>query len=248
MPELLVEHLVQRLVGAGRAGLTDVEVRVCPGHRGDRARDRVDPLLGGLLGSVHVELDERGMAVAGDLAAIGRCERGAQIVEVAVVRRDCAHDVASHRPEGGVPDRELVVLDQHELGQSAGLGEAGLLEDLVGAVRLADVVVLVVDRLLADSRADHDRGDDERKPAEDRELAMARAPSPHAGGDVSRGMRSGHCLPFGSASEGHGGTVVVSTGATTRCSMAVGGAPSYGGAWHLGGGDNRPMRDRVSAR
>jgi hypothetical protein len=79
-------------------------------------------------------------------------------VDHTYVRRDPAHDLADHRPEGGVVDRELVVLDHDELGQRTGLREAGLLEDVVGTVRLADVVVLLVDRLLTHDRADHDRG------------------------------------------------------------------------------------------
>ena len=40
------------------------------------------------------------------------------------------------------PDRERLALDEHELRLRVGLAEAGLLEDLVGAMRLADVRVL----------------------------------------------------------------------------------------------------------
>jgi hypothetical protein len=70
----------------------------------------------------------------------------------------------------------VTALDHDDLGQPPGLGETGLLEDLVGPPRLTDVVLLV-ERLLTDARADHDRRDHERKPAEDRRLAMACAPA-----------------------------------------------------------------------
>jgi hypothetical protein len=78
----------------------------------------------------------------------------------------------------------VLALDEHDLSQRAGLFEAGLLEDLVGLVRLAGVAVGLVDLLQTGAHPEHDSGDHEREPAEDRGLAMARAPATHPGRQV----------------------------------------------------------------
>ena len=83
----------------------------------------------------------------------------------------------------------MPVLHDDDLGQAIGLYEAGLLEDLIGPVGLADrVVVGLIDRLGADCRSDHDRRDHERQPAEDGRLAMARTPATHPGRQIASGV------------------------------------------------------------
>ena len=136
--ELLVEHRVQRLVGARAAGLADVEARMTLRHGGGGRRDRVDVLLRDGVVALHVPPDDRGVAVGGDLIAVRRIERRAEVLD-RLEGRDRPGDVRDRSAEGAVLDRERLALDEHELRLRVGLAEAGLLEDLVGAMRLADV-------------------------------------------------------------------------------------------------------------
>src|SRR2546430_732700 len=105
-----------------------------------------------------------------------------------------AAPIEPHRSaEGAVLDRERLALDEHELRLRVGLAEAGLLEDLVGAVRLADVRVLRADRLHRQLRRNAESDDDEREPTEDCRLPVTRTPATHAGRDVVRVLQGGHC-------------------------------------------------------
>jgi hypothetical protein len=79
-------------------------------------------------------------------------------------------------------------LHEHPFGLLVGLVEAGGLDQLVGALGLADVEVGVLELLGADHAADHDGGDDERKPAEDRGLPVVRTPAAHPGCEVVRSL------------------------------------------------------------
>src|SRR5690349_25066629 len=84
--------------------------------------------------------------------------------------------------EFGIGGRQVLALDDGDLGEGTRLLEPPVLEDLVRPGGRADgVVVALVDRLRADGRADDDRDDDEGEPAKDRQFAMARAPVSHAG-------------------------------------------------------------------
>ena len=80
---------------------------------------------------------------------------------------------------------ELLALDEHDLRLRVGL-EAGLLENLVGLVGLADVGVLLVDLLRADRASDGDGDHDESEPPEHGGLPMTRTPATHPGRDVVR--------------------------------------------------------------
>jgi hypothetical protein len=62
--------------------------------------------------------------------------------------------------------------------------QAGALERRLGPVRLAGECVGAVDLVLADGVAEEDGEDDKPKPAEDRGLAVRRAPVAGTGGEV----------------------------------------------------------------
>ena len=98
----------------------------------------------------------------------------------AVERRDRVDDDGA---ELGVPYGVRSRLDEHELALLVSR-EAAVADDVVACAGLADVRVGLVDLLRAYGRPDHERGDDEREPAEDRRLAVARAPATHPGRDV----------------------------------------------------------------
>ena len=83
----------------------------------------------------------------------------------------------------------MLALDDRDLGEGTRLLEPPVLEDLVRPRRRADgVVIALVDRLRADSRADDDCDDDEGEPAEDRQFAMARGSVAHAGREMASGV------------------------------------------------------------
>ena len=188
--ELRVEHVVQRLAGADRTGLADVEVGVGLRHGGGRLRERVDALGGEVVVALHVPLDDRRAAVRRDLVGAARVVRRAQVLD----RRPRLHrrdDVVHDGAEGGRLRGESLALDEDDLRLRVGL-EAGVPQDVVGAVRLADVGVVLVDLLRADRLPDHQGGGHEGEPAEDRGLPVARAPAAHAGRDVVRALQGGH--------------------------------------------------------
>ncbi len=187
--EVLVELLVDLLLGAD-AELVDRQGRVSSGRRVDGVDHRVD-LVDGLVGvAADVEVDDRRVAVRGDLSAIGRGVRALHVRD----DRDGGHaadDLLDGGPEGRVVGGERPALDEHRL--VGGLIER-LVEDPGGPAGLAGEGLVVAELLGADRPADHDGGDDEREPAEDRGLPMARAPAAHPGRDVGAGLQGGHCL------------------------------------------------------
>ena len=165
-------------------------------HGGGGRRDRVDVLLRNRVAAFHVPLDDRRVAVGGDLIAVRRIERRAEVLD-RLERRDRGPDVGNRGAESTASDRERLALDEHELRLRVGLAEAGLLEDLVGAVCLADVLVLRADRLHRQLGGDAEGEDDEREPTEDCCLPVTRTPATHAGRDVVRVLQGGHLVPFG---------------------------------------------------
>jgi hypothetical protein len=118
---------------------------------------------------------------------VRRVERRAEVLD----RRERLHgggDVVHGPLKRGVGERLRLALDEDDLRLRVEL-EARVLEDLVGLVRLADVRVLLVDVLRPHGLADHDRREDEREPAEDRRLPVARAPAAHPGREVVRALQ-----------------------------------------------------------
>jgi hypothetical protein len=108
---------------------------------------------------------------------------------------DVAHGGARLRVAGGGAAHAL---DEHLLPGL--LGKTGGGDRLVGDSGLAVAGVLAIELLLADRTACDRRDDDERQPAEDRRLAMLRAPAAGAGGEVVShgGLLRGrlhHCVP-----------------------------------------------------
>src|SRR5207302_3752502 len=67
----------------------------------------------------------------------------------------------------------------------------------VGAVCLADVLILRADRLHRQLGCDAECDDDEREPTEDCCLPVTRTPATHAGREVVRVLQGGHLVPFG---------------------------------------------------
>ena len=148
----------------------------------DRRLDRVDLRLRLVVLSLHIPRDDHGAAVLGDLVAVAGVQRGFQVLDRRI-RLDRPDDVVHRRTELRVIDRLGRALNEHELGLRVDLREC-LFQDLVGLVRLADAGVLGAEGLRSDLHADEDCKDDEREPAEDRGLPVARAPAAHAGRDV----------------------------------------------------------------
>ncbi len=147
-----VEHLVERLARADRAGLADVEARVGRRDLGGRGRDRVDVLRRDLRVALHVPLDEHRVAVGRDLIRAARGVRRAEVLD----RRERLHRIATTsstvaRKAGSVAV-SCLALDEDDLGLRIRL-EAGVAQDVVGAVRLADVRVVLIDVLRPDRDA-----------------------------------------------------------------------------------------------
>ena len=148
-------------------------------HPDDRdiAALRLDALGGEVVVALHVPLDDRRAAVRRDLVGAARVVRRAQVLDrrLRLHRRD---DVVHDGAEGGRLRGESLALDEDDLRLRVGL-EAGVPQDVVGAVRLADVGVVLVDLLRADRLPDHQGGGHECEPAEDSCLPVARAPAAH---------------------------------------------------------------------
>ena len=182
--ELLVERVVQRLAGADRAGLPDVEARMRLLHAGCRLRERVDALRREVVVTLHVPLDHRRVAVGRDLVGTARVVGRPEVLDRRE-RGDRADDIADDGAELRRVRGERLALNEHDLGLRIGL-EAGVAQDVVRAMRLADVRVLLVDLLRTDLHADREGCDHEREPAEDRGLPVACAPATHACCEVVR--------------------------------------------------------------
>ena len=134
--------------------------------------------------ALHVELDERRVAVLRDLVARARARAAsAKFVTVAgrLRRASTTSSTAARNAGSSTVASSLWTRTNSAAGPTVEAGVRGCWSARVG---LADVGVVVVDVLRADAAADRRRGDDEREPAEDRGLPVARAPATHAGRDV----------------------------------------------------------------
>jgi hypothetical protein len=128
-------------------------------------------------------VDHRRAAVGGDVVGELTRERVLDLAD-ALRPAERVDDVADGRLELRVLDGQAVLaLDEHGLGRD--LGEAGGLDDLVAALGLSVAHVLVGELLLADHPAEDGREDHEGEPAEDRLLAMLRAPPAGARSEVA---------------------------------------------------------------
>src|SRR5215203_2253384 len=97
--------------------------------------------------------------------------------------------VVDRASELAIRGREGLALYEHVLVVGP---QARVLERVLGATRLAGVLIGAVNRVLTDGVADRERQDHETEPAEDRRLAMPRAPTPGAGGKVARPIHKGY--------------------------------------------------------
>ncbi len=180
--QLVGEHLGECLARTDRAGFAHVEAGVAVADFGDGRLDCVDLRFRGVVLAFHVPGHDDRAPVLRDLIAVLRIERGLEVLD-RWISLDRAEDVVDRRPERWIGDGRARALHEHELRLRIRLGKA-FLQDLVGFVRLADVCVLHVDVLRPDLHADRKRRDDEREPAKDRGLPVARAPAAHAGREV----------------------------------------------------------------
>src|SRR3954454_2482715 len=196
LAELLAEHLFDCLAGADASGLADVERRMPLRDLVGRCGDRVDLRLGVVGGALHLPEDDSRMAVLRDLIGMAGLIGSAEVLDRAV-GRDRAGDVVDRGAERRAVHRLRLALNEHDLGLRIGLSEAGLLQDVVGVMRLPDVCVLKLDRVHPVLAARHEGDDDEREPTEDRGLPVARTPAAHPGCQVVRVLQGGHVAPFG---------------------------------------------------
>ena len=183
------------LFGARPAELLDVESRMVRLRRRHSGQRRVDAFAG--LGRVarDLEVDDRRVAVLGDLPARSSGERMFSTYAT-LDRRPVTSSTAA--AELRVADRQAVALDEDDLLDRP---HAGAVERLLGLVRLAGEVVDLRDLLRTDRVADREREDDEREPPEDRLLAVPPAPVRHAGRHVDVMLRTtcGTCSAPGPA-------------------------------------------------
>jgi hypothetical protein len=184
--QLVAEHLVERLTGADRSGLADVELRMRGRDLRNCSLDRVDLLRSVVVLPLHVERDHRGAAVVRHEIRMSRIQGTLEVLDVRVVFDRC-DDVVDRRAERRSVHGELRALHEHELRLRIRLGEA-LLEDHVGLVRLAAAVVLVLQVLGRDLHAHCECDHHEREPAENGGLPVTRAPAAHAGRDIVRAL------------------------------------------------------------
>ena len=145
-------------------------------------RSTTGSILSGSVVRVPSDLEphERRMLVARDLARVFFVERRLHLrdrVERSDSRDDRLHGLLERRVGG----RQRPMLNED--GLARGLPEV-LVQDLVHSARLPRPGGLEHDQLHRGDDADREQGDRERKPAEDRLLAVMSAPARHAGGDV----------------------------------------------------------------
>src|SRR5439155_9084462 len=96
--------------------------------------------------------------------------------------RERQHDTRDGGGERGVADRRGPRLDEDALARRE--VEAGAIEDLLGAPRLAVRVRPALQLLRAHGAAHDHREDGDREPPEGRGLPMRGAPAPRAAGEV----------------------------------------------------------------
>ena len=125
-----------------------------------------------------VELHQRGVLINGH-----RCVSGQRRHDVPHVLRlrQLPRGLLDRRVELGIPDLELVALDQHVLGVRP---QAGVVERLLGPAGLAGELVRTMDLVLPDGVAEQHGDHNEGKPPEDGGLAVLGAPVCGACGEV----------------------------------------------------------------
>src|SRR6266545_4136387 len=124
------------------------------------------------------------MAVLRDLSAVGARIRGVDVADDRE-RLDAAEDVVDGGTERGIVCCQRLALNEHRLAgprPELGLDQPGRAPGLAGN----RVVLLELDR--AGCLADEDGDDNEREPAEDRDLPMACAPATHPSRKIVRAL------------------------------------------------------------
>ena len=172
----------ERLVRARVAELLDPQLRVRALRGGGGGERRVDAVLGDVVLALELEGDERGAAVARELA---RVALGVGRLDLDDVRRGL-RGVLTTSPTAALKRASRIAraLALHEHLLVGLLREAGGGDRLVGGAGLAVAGVLVGQHPLPDGAAEHGGEDDEGDPAEDRALAVVGAPAARAGGEV----------------------------------------------------------------
>ncbi len=157
-------------------------------HGGD---DRVDVQDRLFVSAGRRVLKQRRMAVLGDQISLSGSKRRAQLAHLGEPGERLL-DVLDDRLEGRILRGQGLRLDEHHLALHLDVlavlveVEARVVDDPIGGAGLADVRVVLVDALGADLHAQEGSDDDEREPAEDGCLPVARAPATHPGREVLR--------------------------------------------------------------
>jgi hypothetical protein len=152
------------------------------GGRG-RGQRRVDAVLRLLVGARELEGQQRRAAVLGDLAGVALRERRADVGHVRHGLQPPREVGGRRRHPGAAGARPGPGLDEHLLVDV--VREAGGRDRAICDLGLAVAHGLVGQLLRADRAADERRDDHEGQPAEDRLLAVPRAPEPGARGEVA---------------------------------------------------------------
>jgi hypothetical protein len=184
-----IRGVVDRLLDARFSGLGDEQDRVAGLHGGDRAlvggRRLVD--VGDVAG--NLERDQGAAAVLRHQrmpAGRQRCGDAGGVLRLSRQRgRHLAHGLP-HRRIGPERDAGSLGLDQHGLGVGIELRGRGLVQHALGLAGLPGVVLRKLRR--AERLGRHENPDDQHQPAEDRGLAVPRAPARDSFGDGRSGF------------------------------------------------------------
>lgn len=150
------------------------------GDGGDGLQRRVDAVLDDVEVAGELEAHERRAVVAGDLAGVAGGVRALDVLDVRRALQPALH-VGHGSAKRWIARRAGRRLNEHRLLRVA----REVVEDrLVGPAGLAGAVLLPGERVQPGGAAADDRDRDEGQPAEDRDLAVAGAPAPGAGGEV----------------------------------------------------------------
>ncbi len=167
-------------------------------HAGD---DRVDVGLGLVVGAARGIRDHHRVAVGRDLPLVAGGQGGVEVLNLGE-RRQLVDGLGDGGAERRVVDRPRVGADQDELALTGRVEVEALVDEGVGAARLPDGRVLLVDdvhrRRDADGECDHHEGE----PSEDGGLAVGGAPAAHAGGEVAGVLERGHGSLLGPCARG----------------------------------------------
>ena len=179
--KVLGEALIDCLVGAAVAELTDEEPRMRRLNRGRRRECRSDAILRGRGVTGDLEGEQRRLPVGRDLPLVARRQRRFDRRH----RRSAlqpGHETRHRRPviaAGKPPGR---ILDQHLL--NGALTRKLLGERLLRQPRLAVPALSGLEGHHPRGTADGKRHDHKRKPPEHRSLPVSRAPARRASGEI----------------------------------------------------------------